>query len=57
MYLRKRERKRRGGQPPSPVHMRTGMPSSSFKYVTPMTRPSHMLGESAPKDMEPIMSG
>ena len=37
--------------------MTTGRPSTSFKYVTPIARPSHMFGESAPMDMLPIIIG
>ncbi len=46
-----------GGMPPSPEHMTTGMPSTSFRYVMPMASPSHMWGERAPMDMEPMRIG
>ncbi len=43
--------------PPSPEHITTGRPSTSFRYVMPMARPSHMWGESAPIDMLPMRMG
>ena len=46
-----------GGIPPSPEHITTGIPSTSLRYETPIARPSHIGGESAPIDMLPIIIG
>ena len=40
-----------------PEHITTGRPSTSFRYATPIARPSHIGGESAPIDMLPIVIG